>query len=170
MNGSNIIRYATTNRGGDMHSEVPKMKGRNRAFAGLLGVFLLVMTIFFWRVMLPGLGVVAIATLGAKLVYTQMKANRLSALEAERAIEAQRARETLASTPRKMVPPMQMRVTDAERDVVIKELAKARETGALDAVEFDERMSVAAASKTREDLLGLTDDLPRESGGMVRYV
>ena len=60
---------------------------------------------------------------------------------------------TWVSSPR-------IRVTDADRDAVITVLAAARETGALDAVEFSDRMSRALESKTRKDLSGLLADLP----------
>lgn len=57
-------------------------------------------------------------------------------------------------------PDGKMRVTDADRDAVVTVLSAARESGALDAVEFDDRMSAAMESKTRKDLSGLTADLP----------
>ena len=65
-----------------------------------------------------------------------------------------------AQAARVRVAPGKVRVTDAERDAAIAELARAREFGALDAPELDDRMSHALESKTREDLTRLLADLP----------
>ena len=59
---------------------------------------------------------------------------------------------------------MNMRVSDAERQVVADRLAAHYADGRLDQVEFDERSSRAMSAKTRADLEGLLDDLPEPQG------
>jgi hypothetical protein len=54
-----------------------------------------------------------------------------------------------------------MRVSDAERGEVADELSKHYSDGRLDEAEFNERLTKAMAAKTRGDLAGLLDDLPR---------
>ena len=54
----------------------------------------------------------------------------------------------------------QMRVSDAERQVVTDRLAGHFADGRLDQAEFDERVGRAMSAKTRADLAGLLDDLP----------
>ena len=54
-----------------------------------------------------------------------------------------------------------MRVSDAERHEISELLSRHFADGRLDQVEFDERVSKCMAAKTRADLAGLLDDLPR---------
>jgi hypothetical protein len=54
----------------------------------------------------------------------------------------------------------QMRVSDAERQAVVDQLAEHFADGRLDHAEFDERVGRAMSAKTREDLTGLFTDLP----------
>jgi Flp pilus assembly protein TadB len=54
----------------------------------------------------------------------------------------------------------QMRVSDAERQMVADRLATHFADGRLDQAEFDERVARAMSAKTRADLNGLFDDLP----------
>ncbi|MDA8038817.1 MAG: DUF1707 domain-containing protein [Actinomycetota bacterium] len=54
-----------------------------------------------------------------------------------------------------------MRVSDAERAEVADELSKHFGEGRLDEAELNERLSRAMSAKTRADLAGLLDDLPR---------
>ncbi len=54
----------------------------------------------------------------------------------------------------------QMRVSDAERQVVVDRLAEHFADGRLDHAEFDERVGRAMSAKTRADLTGLFADLP----------
>jgi hypothetical protein len=54
----------------------------------------------------------------------------------------------------------QMRVSDAERQMVADRLAAHFADGRLDQAEFDERVARAMSAKTRADLNGLFDDLP----------
>jgi DUF1707 SHOCT-like domain len=54
-----------------------------------------------------------------------------------------------------------LRVSDAERDVVAKELGEHFQTGRLTQAEFDERLGQALAARTRRDLDALLADLPR---------
>jgi hypothetical protein len=57
-----------------------------------------------------------------------------------------------------------LRVSDAERDVVAAELGEHFQVGRLNQDEFDERLSAALTAKTRSDLSSLLADLPpRES-------
>jgi hypothetical protein len=57
-----------------------------------------------------------------------------------------------------------LRVSDAERDVVAAELGRHYQDGRLDPAEFDQRMSAALAARTRRELDELTVDLPRPAG------
>jgi len=57
----------------------------------------------------------------------------------------------------------QMRVSDAERQMVADRLATHFADGRLDQAEFDERVARAMSAKTRADLNGLFDDLPEPS-------
>jgi len=54
-----------------------------------------------------------------------------------------------------------MRVSDAERAEVADQLSKHYGDGRLDEAEFNERLGKAMGAKTRGDLAGLLDDLPR---------
>jgi hypothetical protein len=54
----------------------------------------------------------------------------------------------------------QMRVSDAERQVVVDRLAEHFADGRLDQAEFDERAGQAMSAKTRADLSALFTDLP----------
>ena len=54
----------------------------------------------------------------------------------------------------------QMRVSDAERQMVADRLATHFADGRLYQAEFDERVARAMSAKTRADLNGLFDDLP----------
>jgi len=53
-----------------------------------------------------------------------------------------------------------LRVSDAERDVVVTELGEHFQQGRLDQVEFDERVTQALAARTESDLRELLADLP----------
>lgn len=53
-----------------------------------------------------------------------------------------------------------LRVSDAERDVVATELGEHFQVGRLDQAEFDERLTLALRARTRGDLAGLLADLP----------
>ena len=53
-----------------------------------------------------------------------------------------------------------LRVSDAERDVVVTELGEHFQQGRLDQVEFDERVTQALAARTESDLSALLADLP----------
>ena len=57
-------------------------------------------------------------------------------------------------------PPSRIRATDQDRDAVVAELVRAHGSGALDPVEFDDRMSRALQAKTCGDLARLLVDLP----------
>ncbi len=58
------------------------------------------------------------------------------------------------------VPAQEMRVSDAERQVIAEALSRHFGDGRLDRAEFDERMGKAMAAKTRGELAGLLRDLP----------
>lgn len=58
------------------------------------------------------------------------------------------------------VPTSEMRVSDAERRVMVDALSQHFADGRLDQSEFDERMEAALGAKTRGDLDGLLRDLP----------
>jgi Domain of unknown function (DUF1707) len=57
-----------------------------------------------------------------------------------------------------------LRVSDAERQIVVDRLAQHFTDGRLDQAEFDERVERAMSAKTRADLNGLFDDLPGSDG------
>jgi hypothetical protein len=54
-----------------------------------------------------------------------------------------------------------LRVSDAERQAVVRRLELALHDGRLTIAEFDERSKAAYAARTRGELDDLTDDLPR---------
>jgi hypothetical protein len=54
-----------------------------------------------------------------------------------------------------------LRVSDADRDAVIAELAGHLQEGRLDSEEFGQRLEAAASARTRGDLDTLLADLPR---------
>lgn len=56
---------------------------------------------------------------------------------------------------------LDLRASDAERDVVVARLREHAVAGRLDVAELDERVSVALAARTRRDLEALERDLPR---------
>jgi hypothetical protein len=56
----------------------------------------------------------------------------------------------------------EVRVSDAERENVVRRLRRAVVEGRLDMDEFDERVAIAYAARTRGDLDPLTSDLPRD--------
>jgi Domain of unknown function (DUF1707) len=58
------------------------------------------------------------------------------------------------------VRPEDMRVSDADREVVQRTLRQAHEAGQLDLGEFDERVRTAWAARTRGELQRITADLP----------
>jgi hypothetical protein len=62
----------------------------------------------------------------------------------------------------------QMRVSDADRQMVADRLATHFADGRLDQAEFDERVARAMSAKTRADLNGLFDDLPEPGHGGPR--
>jgi hypothetical protein len=53
-----------------------------------------------------------------------------------------------------------LRVSDAERQAVVRRLERALRDGRLTVVEFDERIQAAYSALTRGDLEDLTADLP----------
>ena len=55
-----------------------------------------------------------------------------------------------------------MRVSDADREGVVRRLRRAVDEGRLTLDEFDERVVIAYAARTRADLDPLTADLPRD--------
>ncbi len=55
-----------------------------------------------------------------------------------------------------------LRVSDAERQAVVRRLERALRDGRLTIVEFDERTQAAYAARTRGELDDLTEDLPRD--------
>lgn len=54
----------------------------------------------------------------------------------------------------------ELRVSDAERQAVVRRLERALRDGRLTIVEFDERMQITYAARTRGELEDLTEDLP----------
>jgi Domain of unknown function (DUF1707) len=56
----------------------------------------------------------------------------------------------------------EVRVSDADREDVVRRLLRAVGEGRLDMDEFDERAALAYAARTRSDLDPLTSDLPRD--------
>ena len=61
-------------------------------------------------------------------------------------------------------PDDSLRVSDAERDAVLRTLGDHAAVGRLTLDELEERSGRALAAKTRGDLATLTSDLPREAG------
>ncbi|MBB4962907.1 DUF1707 SHOCT-like domain-containing protein [Saccharothrix violaceirubra] len=61
------------------------------------------------------------------------------------------------------VRPEDIRVSDAEREVVVRRLHTAHTDGSLDLAEFDARVVSAWNAKTRGDLLVLVADLPEDA-------
>jgi hypothetical protein len=63
-----------------------------------------------------------------------------------------------------------LRVSDAERDAVVTELAEHFQQGRLDQAEFEERITAALAARTGRDLAGPLADLPpaREQSGVAQ--
>jgi Domain of unknown function (DUF1707) len=59
-------------------------------------------------------------------------------------------------------PPGDLRVSDAERDLVVSELSRAFQVGRLTTEEFQERSEQAFAARTGNDLTALLADLPVE--------
>ena len=74
--------------------------------------------------------------------------------------QAEQARTETLRAARMRLPAGKVLVTDQERDAAVAELVRAHEVGALDAAEFDDRMSRAHQAKTRGQLSGLLADLP----------
>jgi hypothetical protein len=56
--------------------------------------------------------------------------------------------------------PRELRVSDVERQAVVRRLERALRDGRLTIVEFDERTQAAYAARTRGELAELTEDLP----------
>ncbi len=56
--------------------------------------------------------------------------------------------------------PRELRVSDVERQTVVRRLERALRDGRLTIVEFDERTQAAYAARTRGELDELTEDLP----------
>jgi Domain of unknown function (DUF1707)/Cell wall-active antibiotics response 4TMS YvqF len=61
-------------------------------------------------------------------------------------------------------PDESLRVSDAERDAVVRTLGDHAAVGRLTLDELEERSSRALTAKTRGELATLTSDLPREAG------
>jgi Domain of unknown function (DUF1707) len=59
-----------------------------------------------------------------------------------------------------LYPGQHLRVSDAERQTAVDQLAEHFGAGRLDHAEFDQRVGRAMAAKTQADLAGLFDDLP----------
>ena len=59
-----------------------------------------------------------------------------------------------------MPVPRELRVSDVERQAVVRRLERALRDGRLTIVEFDERTQAAYAARTRRELDVLTEDLP----------
>lgn len=55
-----------------------------------------------------------------------------------------------------------MRISNAERNDIADILSKHFAEGRLDSEEFDERVGKVMNAKTRGDLIGILDDLPRQ--------
>ena len=53
-----------------------------------------------------------------------------------------------------------LRVSDAERQAVVRRLERALRDGRLTIVEFDERVQGVYAARVRSELEALTEDLP----------
>lgn len=66
------------------------------------------------------------------------------------------------------VPNAYLRVSDADRQVVVDLLKQHAADGRLDAAEFEARLDHTLRAKTRGDLAGLLDDLPDLNGGRGR--
>ena len=64
-------------------------------------------------------------------------------------------------------PDDSLRVSDAERDVTLRQLGDHAAVGRLTLDELEERSSRALAAKTRGELATLTSDLPQEAGQEV---
>ena len=60
-----------------------------------------------------------------------------------------------------------VRASDAERDAVVEALRAHAQAGRLTADELEERVGLALAAKTREDLAKLQDDLPAPARRIV---
>jgi hypothetical protein len=60
--------------------------------------------------------------------------------------------------------PRELRVSDVERQAVVRRLERALRDGRLTIVEFDERTQAAYAARTRGELDDHTEDLPLTSG------
>ena len=56
--------------------------------------------------------------------------------------------------------PRELRVSDVERQAVVRRLERALRDGRLTIIEFDERTQAAYAAQTRGELDELTEDLP----------
>jgi hypothetical protein len=56
-----------------------------------------------------------------------------------------------------------MRASDAERDGVVEALRRHAADGRLEVAELEERIASALGARTREELDGLTADLPRRT-------
>ncbi len=56
--------------------------------------------------------------------------------------------------------PRELRVSDAERQAVVRRLERGLQEGRLTIIEFDERTQAAYAARTRSELEELTEDLP----------
>jgi uncharacterized protein DUF1707 len=56
--------------------------------------------------------------------------------------------------------PRELRVSDVERQAVVRRLERALRDGRLTIIEFDERTQAAYAARTRRELDELTEDLP----------
>jgi uncharacterized protein DUF1707 len=56
--------------------------------------------------------------------------------------------------------PRELRVSDAERQAVVRRLERALRDGRLTIHEFDERTQAAYGARTRAELDQLTEDLP----------
>ena len=117
-----------------------------------------------WLIFCGAVVCISLFALGAKareVVYrseAKAKAPRDNAATRAVVYQAKQARQAKRDAIR--VAPGEVRVTDAERDAAVAELAAARESGALDAAEFDDRMSRAMEARVRQDLDRLLSDLP----------
>jgi hypothetical protein len=71
-----------------------------------------------------------------------------------------------ASAPR--APAVALRASDAERDRAVETLAAAVAEGRLTLEEYSERSGTALSARTRDELAGLTRDIPAAAGASGR--
>lgn len=60
--------------------------------------------------------------------------------------------------------PSEIRVSDAERELTLRQLRDAAVEGRIDPAEFDRRADLALQARTADDLAAITADLPDQAG------